>query len=81
VQLEKDLISLNPHSFERIEEYLVHVKEMRLKLGEWGESFQKKDGQPIELVVMNLRASFDVLLLHIKIPHFDSVTFSLLQLL
>jgi hypothetical protein len=59
VQLEKDLISLNPHSFERIEEYLVHVKEMWMKLGEWGENFQKKDGQPIELVLMNLRASFD----------------------
>jgi hypothetical protein len=60
MQLEKELISLDPHSFERIEDYLAHVKEMQLKLGECGKNFQKKYGQLIELVLMNLRTPFDM---------------------
>jgi hypothetical protein len=60
MQLEKELISLDPHSFERMEDYLVCVKELQLKLGECGKNYQKKDGQLIELVLMNLRTPFDV---------------------
>jgi hypothetical protein len=60
MQLEKELISLDPHSFDRIEDYLAHVKELQLKLGECGKNYQKKDGQLIELVLMNLRTPFDV---------------------
>jgi hypothetical protein len=63
MQLEKELISLDPHSFERMEDYLVHVKELQLKLGECGKNYQKKDGQLIELVLMNLRTPFDMFVL------------------
>jgi hypothetical protein len=52
MQLEKELISLDPHSFERMEDYLAHVKELQLKLGECGKNYKKKDGQLIELVLM-----------------------------
>jgi hypothetical protein len=34
MQLDKAFISLNPHSLDIIEEYLEHVKEIWLKLGE-----------------------------------------------
>jgi hypothetical protein len=44
MQLEKELISLDPHSFERMEDYLACVKELQLKLGECGKNYQKKDG-------------------------------------
>jgi hypothetical protein len=37
------------------------LKRLQLKLGECGKNFQKKDGQLIELVLMNLRTPFDVL--------------------
>jgi hypothetical protein len=60
MQLEKELISLDPHSFERMEDYLACVKELQLKLGECGKNYQKKDGKLIELVLMNLRTPFDV---------------------
>ena len=60
MQLEKQLISLYPHSFERMEDYLAHVKELQFKLGKCGKNYQKKDGQLIELVLMNLRTPFDV---------------------
>jgi hypothetical protein len=60
MQLEKELISLDPHSFDRIEDYLACVKEIQLKLGECGNNYQKKDGKLIELVLMNLRTPFDV---------------------
>jgi hypothetical protein len=39
MQLKKELISLNPHSFDIIEDYLVHVKEIWLKLGECGKNY------------------------------------------
>jgi hypothetical protein len=42
IKIEKVLISLNPHSFETIEDYLAGVKELQLKLGECGKNFQKK---------------------------------------
>jgi hypothetical protein len=58
--LEKQLISLKHHSFERMEDYLVHVKELQLKFGECGKNYQKKDGKLIELVLMNLRTPFEV---------------------
>jgi hypothetical protein len=67
MQLEKELISLDPHSFDRIEDYLVCVKELQLKLGECGKNYQKKDEQLIELVLMNLRTPFDVFVLNF--PH------------
>ena len=54
MQFEKELICLNPHSFERIEDYMACVKKLQLKLGEYGKDFLKNDGQLIELIVMNL---------------------------
>jgi hypothetical protein len=60
MQSEKELISLNPHSFDKMEDYLSHVKELQLKLEECGKKYQKKDGKLIELVLMNLRTPFDI---------------------
>jgi hypothetical protein len=60
MQLEKEFISLDPHSFDRIEEYLARVKEMQLKLGECGKNYQKKDGKLVKMVLMNLRTQFNV---------------------
>ena len=42
MQIEKELISMDPLYFERIEYYLSHVKELQLKLGECGKDFLKK---------------------------------------
>jgi hypothetical protein len=39
MQLEKELISFDPHSFKIIDEYLDHLKELQLKLGECGKNF------------------------------------------
>jgi hypothetical protein len=39
MQLERKLISLDTHSFDRIEDYLVHVKEIQLKLGKYGKNY------------------------------------------
>ena len=39
MQLEKELISLYPHSFDIIEEYLACLKEFQLKLGECGKNY------------------------------------------
>lgn len=61
MQLEKELIALDPHSFEKIEDYLAHLKELQQKLGKCGKGFPKKDGQLIELVLMNLRTPYYVL--------------------
>lgn len=61
MQIDKELISLDPHSFERIEEYLFHIKELQLKLGECGKEFPKNDSQLIELVLMNVKTLLDVL--------------------
>jgi hypothetical protein len=60
MQLEKELISLDPHSFERKEDYLAPVKELHLKLIECKETYKRKDGKLIELVLINLRTPFDV---------------------
>ena len=60
MQIEKELISLDPHSFERIEDYLARLKELQLKLGEFRNWFHKKDGPLIELILMNLRTPYDV---------------------
>ena len=60
MQIEKELTSLDPHSFERIEYYLAHIKELQLKLGECEKGFPKKNGQLIELVLMNVRTPYDV---------------------
>lgn len=60
MSIEKDLISLDPHFFERIEDYLAHIKELQIKLDECRKGFSKKDGQLIELVLMNLQTPYDV---------------------
>jgi hypothetical protein len=60
IKLEKDLIPLDPHSFERMEGYLACVKELQLKLGGCVKNYQKKDGKLIELILMNLRTLFDM---------------------
>ena len=61
MQIEKALISLDTHSFERIEDYLDRIKELQIKFGEWGKGFPKKNGKLIELVLMNLWTPYDVL--------------------
>jgi hypothetical protein len=60
IQLEKEFISLNPHSFDIIEDYFALVKKMQLKLCEFGKNFYKKDGKIIDMVLINLRAHFNV---------------------
>jgi hypothetical protein len=64
MQMEKQLISLYPHSLEIMEDYLVCVKELQLKLGECEKNYQKKDVQLIKLVLMNLRIPLDVFVLN-----------------
>jgi hypothetical protein len=44
MRIETELISLDPFSFERIEDYLARLKELQLKLGESRKDFPKKDG-------------------------------------
>ena len=44
MQIEKELVYLDPYSFERIEDYLAHLKELQQKLGECWKGFPKKDG-------------------------------------
>jgi hypothetical protein len=39
MNIEKESVSLNPHSFQKIEDYLAHVKELTLKLGECGKNY------------------------------------------
>ena len=63
MQIEKELISLIPHSFERIEEYMAHIKKVQLKLDEWWKGFPTKDGNLIKLVLMNLQMPYDVFFL------------------
>ena len=63
MQIEKQLISLDPHFFERIEDYLSCIKELWLKLGKFGKGFPNKDGHLIEIVLMNLQMPYDVLFL------------------
>jgi hypothetical protein len=60
MQLEKELISLDPHSFKRMEDYLVCVKEIQFMLSECGEKYKNKDIKLIDLVLINLRTPFDV---------------------
>ena len=60
MQIEKEFISLDPHSFETIEYYLACLKEIQLKLGKCGKGFTKNDGYLIKLVSMNLRTPYDV---------------------
>jgi hypothetical protein len=68
MQLEKELIYFDPHSFDIIEDYLAHVKELQLKLGEYGKNYQKTYGKCIELILMNLRSPFDVFILTFTPP-------------
>jgi len=48
-----------------MEDFLSHVKEISLKLGECGKNYHKNDLKIIELVVMNLR-TFDVFMYTFK---------------
>ena len=68
MKIENELIYLDPHPFERIENYLACVKELQLKLDECGKDFLKKDGQLIELVLMNLKTPYDF-----YAPHFATI--------
>ena len=43
MHIEKELIYLEPHFFETIEDYLAYVKEIQLKLGKCGKNFLYKD--------------------------------------
>ena len=45
MKIEKQLISLDPHSFKSIEDYLACVEELQLKFGECGKNVLKKYGQ------------------------------------
>jgi hypothetical protein len=58
--LDKDLIFLDPHSFDKKEDYSAHVKEIHLKLAECGNKYQKKDGKLIKMVLMNFIIPFDM---------------------
>jgi hypothetical protein len=69
IQLEKQLISLDPHSFEKIEDYLACFKELQLKLGECGTNYQNKDGKLIKLVLMNLRKTFNMFVSRLEFLH------------
>jgi hypothetical protein len=60
MQLVKELISLDHHSFDRMEEYLACVNEIHMQLGKCGNNYQKKDGKHINLVLKNLRTTFDM---------------------
>jgi hypothetical protein len=66
MQLEKELISLDPHSFQRMEDYLVCVKKLQLKLGDCGKNYQRKVGKLIDLVLMKLKTPFDVVVLNFR---------------
>jgi hypothetical protein len=61
MQIEKELISLEPLSFERIEKCLADVKELPLKLSECKNYFFENDGEFIELILKNLKTTYDVL--------------------
>jgi hypothetical protein len=61
--LEKEFISLDPHSFDRMDDYLVRFKEIQLKLGECGKNNQKKDEKLIESVLMNSSTQFNIFML------------------
>jgi hypothetical protein len=61
MQLEKELISLDHLSFNRIEDSLACVKELQLKLGECKKDFLKKNGQIIESIFDESNTSYDVL--------------------
>ena len=60
MKIDKELVSIRPHSFENIEYYLACIKELQLKLGECGKFFPK-ERQFIELVLMNMKTPYDVL--------------------
>ena len=61
MQIKKELIWLGPLSFERIEDYMTRV--LQLKLVDYWKYFPKKDSQLIELILINLKTLYDVLCL------------------
>ena len=60
MQIEKNLIYLNPLYFDQIEEWFVHVKDLKVNLGEHGKGFLKKDDQFEELILMSLKTTYDI---------------------
>ena len=60
MHIEKYLISLEPLSFDHIEDYLTRIKELQLKLGECHKDNLKNDEHLIMLVLMNLKTPYDV---------------------
>jgi hypothetical protein len=60
MQIEKELISLDPLSFERIEGYLAYVKEIQLKLVKCEKNFCKKD----KTLTKNLYEMHDLSIIH-----------------
>ena len=44
MRIEKELISVEPLSFDQIKDYMDYFKEIQLKLGECGKDFMSKDG-------------------------------------
>ena len=61
MQIQKELITLDPCSFKRFEDYLIYTKDMKFKLGEPWKDFPKINIQLIEIVLMNLWTPYDVL--------------------
>lgn len=61
MQIEKEFLSLDPLSFERIEDYLAHIKELQWNWGECSKNFPKKDDHLIELILMNMNTPYDIL--------------------
>jgi hypothetical protein len=57
---EKELIFVDSHSFERMEDYIVSVKCIQLKLRKYGEYYNKKDEKVIGMVLINSRTPFEV---------------------
>jgi hypothetical protein len=60
MQIEKNLMSFNPLSFEIIEDHLAHVKELQLILGDCRKDFPKKHDYLIELIWINMKIPYDV---------------------
>ena len=63
MQIEKELMSLDPLSFERIDAYMAYVKNILFKMGECGKEFLKQDVKLFKLIPMSIKTLYDVLYL------------------
>jgi hypothetical protein len=61
MQLDKELISLKPLYFDRIEDYFACAKDLQLKLSECGKDFVKKKRSLIEMILINIKTPYDIL--------------------